>query len=125
MTDVNPKRLQKVHSSKDDDDDEKCQTYVITGEDHTLAGALNLMLHKNPDVRSAGYSIPHPLENKLMLQIAVRQKAKTTSDEVFKKALNDLNNQCQHILKTFEVACEMYKEKAGVNYSEDERMDVS
>jgi len=63
-------------------------TFVMHNEDHTLGNALRMMLNQNPKVTFCGYSVPHPLENKMHMHI------QTTKDisaaEVMKSALREL-----------------------------------
>lgn len=44
-------------------------TFVITDEDHTLGNMIRYCLINDPDVSFAGYTIPHPAENKLDLRV--------------------------------------------------------
>lgn len=50
---------------------EKETTTVVTfsHEDHTLGNPLRHVLMQNPEVTSAGYAIPHPLEAKMVLHV--------------------------------------------------------
>ena len=43
--------------------------FTISKEDHTLANMLRSQLLKDPQVIFAGYKIPHPLENKVILRV--------------------------------------------------------
>ncbi|CAF1151083.1 unnamed protein product [Adineta steineri] len=43
--------------------------FTIAKEDHTLANMLRAQLLKDPQVIFAGYKIPHPLENKVILRV--------------------------------------------------------
>ena len=42
------------------DEDERCCTFVLHNEDHTLGNALRYMMLKDPDVDFCGYNVPHP-----------------------------------------------------------------
>lgn len=43
--------------------------FTFLHEDHTLGNALRYTLCRHPNVVAAGYSIPHPLEQKMVLQV--------------------------------------------------------
>ena len=53
------------------------------------------MLVKNPEVEFAGYSIPHPSENKINLRI---QTYETPCLTVMYRALDDTMDVCDHVL---------------------------
>ena len=59
------------------------------------------MLMKNPEVEFAGYSIPHPSENKINLRI---QTYKTPCLTTLYRALDDITNVCDHVLDSIDQA---------------------
>lgn len=85
--------------------DEKCLTFVLRNEDHTLGNALRYVLAKNPDVRFCGYSIPHPSEN--IMNIRVETYGKPAAD-LFRKALLDLRAMAEHMRTTFQEEVDNY-----------------
>lgn len=50
-------------------DSESTVVVAFSHEDHTLGNPLRHVLMQNPDVTSAGYAIPHPLEAKMLLHV--------------------------------------------------------
>ena len=83
-------------------DDETCDTYVLYDEDHTLCNALRIVLMKNPRVKFCGYSIPHPLENKVFFRVETFDK--TPAIEIFKSGLEDLKEMCTIFQEKFQDA---------------------
>ena len=45
------------------------KTFVFAGEDHTLGNCLRFCLQQNPKVVLAGYDVPHPAEENMMLRL--------------------------------------------------------
>ncbi len=82
--------------------DEFSRTFTINAEDHTLANSLRYLLMKNPNVVFCGYTIPHPSEFKVNLRIQTNRHV--TALDVLETGLNQLNQQCDHVLTTFDAA---------------------
>uniref|UniRef100_A0A0K8R4V2 DNA-directed RNA polymerases I and III subunit RPAC2 n=2 Tax=Ixodes TaxID=6944 RepID=A0A0K8R4V2_IXORI len=101
---------------KSPEDNEKCRTYLLDDQDHTLGNSLRYMIMKNPQVKFCGYAIPHPSERKVHLRIETRD---ITADEALKKGLQDLHQMSEHILKVFEKT--VAKHKATVS---EEKMET-
>eukprot|EP01089_Gocevia_fonbrunei_P002440 TRINITY_DN12403_c0_g1_i1.p1 TRINITY_DN12403_c0_g1~~TRINITY_DN12403_c0_g1_i1.p1 ORF type:complete len:122 (-),score=18.46 TRINITY_DN12403_c0_g1_i1:73-438(-) len=85
--------------------DPTCITAVLRDESHTLGNSLRFVLLKNPDIEFAGYSIPHPSDNKLNIRVQTR---KTPAVESFRKGLQDLVNICEHVQTTFRTEISMH-----------------
>ena len=51
---------------------------------------------KNPEVEFAGYSVPHPSENKINLRIQTYQ---TPCLSTLYQALDDVTDVCDHVLE--------------------------
>ena len=45
-------------------------TFTINNEDHTVGNLVRMQLHEDKAVVFAGYRIPHPLENKMLVMIS-------------------------------------------------------
>ena len=45
-------------------------TFTINNEDHTIGNLVRMQLHEDKAVVFAGYRIPHPLENKMLVMIS-------------------------------------------------------
>uniref|UniRef100_A0A224YLG2 DNA-directed RNA polymerases I and III subunit RPAC2 n=1 Tax=Rhipicephalus zambeziensis TaxID=60191 RepID=A0A224YLG2_9ACAR len=97
---------------KSPNENEKCRTFVLDDQDHTLGNALRYMIMKNPEVKFCGYAIPHPSERKVHLRIETRG---ITAVEALKKGLQDLHKMSEHILKEFEETVEKHKTKDIMN----------
>lgn len=65
--------------------------FLIRGHDHTLGNLLQTWLvenylDKNPNITYAGYSIPHPLRDELLLRIGVKDGETASALEAFEAA---------------------------------------
>ncbi|KAG7195341.1 RNA polymerase subunit AC19 [Scheffersomyces spartinae] len=78
-------------------EDGTCASFQITDEDHTLGNALRYIIMKNPEVEFCGYSIPHPLENKL--NIRIQTYGNITAVEALHQGLDNLSELCSAIEK--------------------------
>jgi len=79
----------------------ECGTFELVEEDHTLGNALRYMIQKNPNVKFCGYSLPHPNERRVRLQIQMYE-GKGSAIEALEKGFNDLMILYQHIKSVFE-----------------------
>lgn len=87
--------------------DAASMTFVLRGEDHTLGNALRYVLMKNRDVVFCGYSIPHPSEDVMNIQVKTTGKPAT---DVFQQALTDLRTMFRHIKTAYEEEVEAFEE---------------
>uniref|UniRef100_A0A7E4UTK6 DNA-directed RNA polymerase I subunit D n=1 Tax=Panagrellus redivivus TaxID=6233 RepID=A0A7E4UTK6_PANRE len=53
--------------------DKTCLSVLIHGEDHTLGNALSYTLNDMDGVVFAGYNVPHPLEDSIMVRIQTKE----------------------------------------------------
>ncbi|ACO65177.1 predicted protein, partial [Micromonas commoda] len=44
-------------------------TYVVQKEDHTLGNIVRMQLHRDPNVVFAGYQVPHPSDNRIVIKV--------------------------------------------------------
>ncbi|CAK8684582.1 DNA-directed RNA polymerases I and III subunit RPAC2-like [Clavelina lepadiformis] len=102
-------RKLEVEQVKDDHTD-RCCTFIMHDEDHTLGNALRYVIGKNPDVEFCGYSIPHPAEKKINLRIQTRGPS---ASEVLRKGLKDLDEICQHVLETLETSTQNFLQNSS------------
>lgn len=79
-------------------DSETAVTFLVRGEDHTLGNALRYILVKNPAVEYCGYSIPHPSEDLMRINL---QTYSEPAVAVFKKSIDDLRSMAAHIRSEF------------------------
>ncbi|KXN73579.1 RBP11-like subunits of RNA polymerase [Conidiobolus coronatus NRRL 28638] len=80
-------------------EDPTCVTFQFVNETHTLGNILRWFIMKNPSVDYCGYSLPHPLENKMNLRIQTSKD--TTALEALKLAFQQLEQASDHLLETF------------------------
>ncbi|EER02672.1 DNA-directed RNA polymerase II, putative [Perkinsus marinus ATCC 50983] len=86
-------------------------TFTIWLEDHTAAHALRSELLRNRQVKFAGYKVPHPLENKLLMRVQVTSQ--TTPVEAMKEALKSLRSKGDQLEKEFDRSLKAYQGIAG------------
>lgn len=75
-------------------------TVTFTHEDHSLGNALRHILMADPTVTAAGYSIPHPLEPKMVMHV---QSTGYAIDAVA-SGLEHLANVCDQLRVTFDAS---------------------
>ncbi|CCW62291.1 unnamed protein product [Phytomonas sp. EM1] len=78
-------------------DTESTALLTFSHEDHTLGNPLRHVLMQNPDVSTAGYSIPHPLEPKMLLHVQSTDYAV----DVVTNGLERLATICDETLANF------------------------
>ncbi|RWS07653.1 RNA polymerase I/III 16Kd polypeptide-like protein, partial [Dinothrombium tinctorium] len=79
------------------EDNGNCATLVLHDEDHTLGNALRYMIMKNPSVKFCGYSMPHPNERKVILQIQTYPKVERSEQmEVESESGDDHSKRGKH-----------------------------
>lgn len=110
----------KLEKSKLSNDDDKCVTFVLHHEDHTLGNTLRYMIMKDPAVEFCGYTVPHPSEHQINLRIQTRGKP---CHEVLQTALYELQNTCDHVLDTFKDAFKKFKNAKPQDDSDEEDME--
>ncbi|EPY23667.1 DNA-directed RNA polymerases I and III subunit RPAC2 [Strigomonas culicis] len=81
-------------------DTESIVVVTFSHEDHTLGNPLRHVLMQNPEVTSAGYTIPHPLESKMLLHVQSTDYAV----EVVAAGLERLAELCDETIATFDAA---------------------
>ena len=57
-----------------EENDNRCATYVFNNEDHTLGNVLRVILAGHSDVEFVGYSIPHPSDTKMNMRLQTLTK---------------------------------------------------
>lgn len=46
-------------------------TFIVQKEDHTLGNPVRMQLHRDPNVVFAGYQVPHPSDNRIVIKVGV------------------------------------------------------
>ena len=69
-------------------------------EDHTLGNILQSELLKDLDVVFAGYKRPHPLVNKIIVNVQTNNNSKPT--DAMHKAINNLTTNITSLARTFD-----------------------
>jgi DNA-directed RNA polymerase II subunit RPB11 len=83
-------------------------------EDHTVGNLLRYQLHRDPNVRFAGYIHPHPLVHFIELKIQTNS-ATTDPKTVLSNAIEDLAGETDHLITQLQDALEAWhKENDGV-----------
>lgn len=81
-------------------DNESVAVITFSHEDHTLGNPLRHVLMQNPEVTSAGYAIPHPLESKMLLHVHSTDYAV----EAVARGMERLAEICEETLSSFNTA---------------------
>lgn len=90
-------------------------TFVIRDEDHTLGNSIRHVLAQDNRVELVGYSIPHPLENKMHLRIqtlplaADRTPSTFTAADALQFGCNGIKERAEHMRSVFDAALEAYE----------------
>uniref|UniRef100_A0AC35G3J2 DNA-directed RNA polymerase I subunit D n=1 Tax=Panagrolaimus sp. PS1159 TaxID=55785 RepID=A0AC35G3J2_9BILA len=80
---------------------------LVQGEDHTLGNALSHTLSDMDGVEFAGYNVPHPLEDAIMIRI--QTKPGYNAGKVLLQALDILETIFQSIGEKFNDAYKEFK----------------
>lgn len=89
---------------------------VFLYEDHTLGNSLRHILMQNPQVITAGYSVPHPLEPKMMLQVSTQGYA----PDIVADGLEELAVLCDNLAVAFnEAVDDAFVRKSGKVKNDD------
>eukprot|EP00088_Acartia_fossae_P032584 TRINITY_DN33343_c0_g1_i1.p1 TRINITY_DN33343_c0_g1~~TRINITY_DN33343_c0_g1_i1.p1 ORF type:complete len:126 (-),score=8.57 TRINITY_DN33343_c0_g1_i1:67-414(-) len=86
---------------------ESCRTFVFRKENHTLGNCLRTMLLLNPQVRLAGYTMPHPSEEVMHLRIQTEEGYPAQS--ALRQAFVDLKAHSLQLKKKFESAVQEFQ----------------
>lgn len=85
-------------------DDGKSIIVELKEEDHTLGNALRYIINKNEDVKFCGYSLPHPNEKKILLQIQMASNCQMKAIDALDRGLRDLMKLSEHIKSAWDDA---------------------
>jgi DNA-directed RNA polymerase I and III subunit RPAC2 len=86
--------------------DETVATFIFHNETHTLGNSLRHILMKNKKVDFCGYTVPHPLEDKMNLRLQTNgANASLTLIEGFV----DLMSVTEHIMQVFNKRMEEFE----------------
>lgn len=88
-------------------DDEGRMEMDVGGEGHTLLNLLQSSLLTNGDVKMAGYAKPHPLMDRSVLQ--VRMKEGKSSKEALMKSAEDAKRKVKEFKEQFDVQVKKMK----------------
>ncbi|KAK6009566.1 RNA polymerase Rpb3/Rpb11 dimerization domain protein [Ostertagia ostertagi] len=86
--------------------DPSCLTLILREEDHTIGNSLKHILCRMKDVEFAGYNVPHPLEDKILLRI--QTKKGVIAGSVLLEALTHLETIFASIREKFEANYEEF-----------------
>lgn len=78
---------------------------TFSHEDHTIGNPLRHVMMQNPEVASAGYTIPHPLESKMILHVHSSDYAV----EAVAQGLERLAVICEEAIESFNTAMKASK----------------
>ena len=85
-------------------------TFTFNKEDHTVGNVLRMQLLRDPSVRFAGYMLPHPLINKMVLKVQTSSSTVAPVD-VLSASIEDLANETDHLITQVTNACDKWKKE--------------
>ncbi|PVU91251.1 hypothetical protein BB559_004227 [Furculomyces boomerangus] len=88
-----------------------CTTFEIRMEDHTIANSIRYKLLENKNVIFAGYSMPHPLEYRVLIR--VQTSANTKPLDAFQEAIQGLIVDFDNLRNKFEIEISRVRSMAG------------
>jgi DNA-directed RNA polymerase I and III subunit RPAC2 len=88
--------------------DESVATFVFHNETHTLGNSLRHILMKNKKVEFCGYTVPHPLEDKMQLRL---QTNGHNAAQTLIEGLTDLMSISEHVMNVFNERLDNYIEQ--------------
>lgn len=88
-------------------DEEGRMEMDVGGEGHTLLNLLQSSLLTNGDVKMAGYAKPHPLMDRSVLQ--VRMKEGKSSKEALMKSAEDAKKKVNEFVEQFNIQVKKLK----------------
>jgi DNA-directed RNA polymerase II subunit RPB11 len=98
VTNGPPRRLQYVKDSKRI----AAGTFILGKEDHTLGNLIRMQLLRDPQVRYAGYRMPHPLIFDCHIRVETMDPS-LTPVQSFASALADLQLETEILESRFKV----------------------
>eukprot|EP01130_Rhizamoeba_saxonica_P011904 TRINITY_DN496_c0_g1_i2.p1 TRINITY_DN496_c0_g1~~TRINITY_DN496_c0_g1_i2.p1 ORF type:complete len:112 (+),score=26.65 TRINITY_DN496_c0_g1_i2:48-383(+) len=85
-----------------DNGNEESAKFFIKKEDHTLGNAIVYMLHKNENIDFAGYSVPHPMKEEMVLRIQTKNRSGIAASQALIDSADDLIELCEVFTQAFE-----------------------
>jgi DNA-directed RNA polymerase II subunit RPB11 len=81
---------------------ENTSIFYLEKEDHTVANILRMKLHQNPQVKMAGYRVPHPTQHTVEIRVQTGsdgdpKKAVPTPLEAFRMAIDGALDDVQSL----------------------------
>ena len=84
--------------------------FTIRKEDHTVGNLLRLQLLRDDTVFFAGYKLPHPLEQDLLLKIQTKDQP-ASPVKALRTACDDLRLELEDLKEKFEEKVKYWKQK--------------
>lgn len=88
-------------------------TFILGKEDHTLGNLLRVQLLRDPNVRFAGYRMPHPLIFDTHVRVETMD-SKISPKNVFDCALSDLLLETEILEKSWDTAVQEFERSQGI-----------
>ncbi|GAM25465.1 hypothetical protein SAMD00019534_086400 [Acytostelium subglobosum LB1] len=95
---VLPEGAKKISMTKDTRIPNAC-LFTILKEDHTVGNLIRMQLVGDPDVKFAGYKMPHPLEHNI--HIKIQTYPHSTPIQALEGSIHCLIDEYQNIEKQF------------------------
>mmetsp|Transcript_853 Transcript_853/g.3286 ORF Transcript_853/g.3286 Transcript_853/m.3286 type:complete len:122 (+) Transcript_853:161-526(+) len=81
-------------------------TFIVQKEDHTLGNPIRMQLHRDPNVVFAGYQVPHPSDNRIVIKVHTNKdsspmQAMTESVEHLRTEVAELSQKFADEVRAF------------------------
>jgi DNA-directed RNA polymerase II subunit RPB11 len=105
--DINEKRFEYI----DVDDIKNAIEITLKEEDHTVGNLIRTSLINDPRVQFAGYSNPHPLENKIIIKLKLYDDVDIKPLDLFIEHIEILKSKINKVQDEFERAYDIFVKK--------------
>mmetsp|Transcript_8861 Transcript_8861/g.36251 ORF Transcript_8861/g.36251 Transcript_8861/m.36251 type:complete len:119 (-) Transcript_8861:69-425(-) len=86
-------------------------TYVVQKEDHTLGNIVRMQLHRDPNVVFAGYQVPHPSDNRIVIKVHTNKNSSPM--QAMTESVNCLSEEISTLTQKFKDEVQAYKSNQG------------
>uniref|UniRef100_A0A7S0STD8 DNA-directed RNA polymerase RBP11-like dimerisation domain-containing protein n=1 Tax=Mantoniella antarctica TaxID=81844 RepID=A0A7S0STD8_9CHLO len=86
-------------------------TFIVQKEDHTLGNIVRMQLHRDPNVVFAGYQVPHPSDNRIVIKVHTNKNSSPM--QAITEAVNHLRTEMSDLSQKFKDEVTAYKSNQG------------
>ena len=86
-------------------------TYIVQKEDHTLGNIVRMQLHRDPNVVFAGYQVPHPSDNRIVIKVHTNKESSPV--QAMTEAMDHLRQEVTDLTQNFKDEVNAYQSNQG------------